>query len=107
MSLRIVLLLMVFSTAAFSQLPPIEPGVSQELAKWRAGHDSDVRYKLSLALEKMSPVLKGSIEIHVNVSQLPRGAQFYGGLKTGEAGLEGMPSIILDWRKIKGNEGRS
>ena len=51
-----------------AQVPSIEPGVSQELAKWRAAHYSDVRYKLNLTLEKMSPVLKGTIEIRVRVS---------------------------------------
>ena len=47
------------ATAPGSDIPPIEPGVSQELARWRAEHYSDVRYKLNLTLEKMSPVLKG------------------------------------------------
>ena len=58
---------MLLSTAAFSQMPKLEPGVSQELARWRAAHYSDVRYKLNLTLEKMSPVLKGTIEIRVKV----------------------------------------
>ena len=55
------------SVSAFSQLPPIEPGVSQQLARWRAAHYSDVHYKLNLTLEKMSPVLKGTMEIRVTV----------------------------------------
>ncbi len=69
----------------FSQTPPIvETGVSHTLAKWRAANYSDVRYKLNLTLEKMSPVLKGSTEVSVNLK---------------------MPAdIILDWRKIKGKE---
>jgi Aminopeptidase N len=71
--------------------PPIEPGVSHELAKWRAAHYSDVRYKLNLTLEKMSPVLKGTIEIRVKLS---------------EATGSNVP-IILDWRKIKGHEDKS
>ena len=58
----------ILSLAAFSQMPAIEPGVSLELAKWRAARYSDVRYKLNLTLEKMSPVLKGSMEIRVNLS---------------------------------------
>jgi aminopeptidase N len=107
MAIRIFLLVMLLSNAAFSQMPPIEPGVSRELARWRAAHYSDVRYKLNLALEKMSPVLKGTMEIRVNVHQLPRGAQFNGGKKVGEAGLEAIPPIVLDWRKIKGFEERS
>ena len=65
------------------ELPKIEPGVSRELARWRAGHYGDVRYKLNLTLEKQSPTLKGSIEIALQ----NKGDQ-----------------IILDWRKIRGKE---
>ncbi|QQS31990.1 MAG: hypothetical protein IPM50_09910 [Acidobacteriota bacterium] len=78
-----------------SQMPPIEPGVSLELAKWRAERYSDVRYKLNLTLEKMSPVLKGTIEIRVKVSEP-------GAIATGSP-----PPIILDWRKIAGHEEKS
>src|SRR5262245_21934565 len=83
---------------AFSQVPKIEPGVSHDLAIWRAAHYSDVRYKLNLTLEKMSPVLKGTIEIKVNVSpgtRRPSSASPQGG---------DVPPIILDWRKIVGHE---
>ncbi len=68
MPIRFLLLFMALSVSAFAQMPPIEPGVSQELAKWRAARYSDVRYKLNLTLEKMSPVLKGTMEIRVRVS---------------------------------------
>jgi aminopeptidase N len=96
-------------------MPPIEPGVSQELAQWRAAHYSDVRYKLNLTLEKMSPVLKGTMEIRVNVSPLPRALTTPAGLTLGGTraplpdvpkGFE-MPPIVLDWRKIKGSENLS
>jgi aminopeptidase N len=63
--------------------PPIEPGVSRELARWRAANYSDVRYKLNLTLEKQSPTLKGSIEISLK---------------------NNADQIVLDWRKIKGKE---
>ncbi len=56
--------------AAYSQVPPSEPGVSHDLAKWRAARYSDVRYKLNLTLEKMSPVLKGTMEISVKVLRI-------------------------------------
>ncbi|MGH9947202.1 MAG: M1 family aminopeptidase [Pyrinomonadaceae bacterium] len=83
-----------------SDMPAIELGVSQELARWRAARYSDVRYKLNLTLEKMSPVLKGTIEIRVNVGAgtllSPRGER-----------REMPPPIILDWRKIKGHEEKS
>jgi aminopeptidase N len=76
---------------SFSQTqPPIEPGVSHELAIWRAKHYSDVRYKLNLTLEKMSPILKGEIEIKLSVASALADAS--------------KQQIILDWRKPKGKE---
>ncbi|HMQ04677.1 MAG TPA: hypothetical protein PKD26_12230 [Pyrinomonadaceae bacterium] len=87
-------LLMMLLTAS-AQVPPIETGVSQELARWRAAHYSDVRYKLNLTLDRMSPVLKGTIEIRVVV-----------GART-PTSASAIPPIILDWRKIKGHEAKS
>ncbi|MBX3296247.1 MAG: hypothetical protein KF762_11120 [Acidobacteria bacterium] len=99
-------------------LPPIDPGVPLELAKWRAERYLDVRYKLNLTLEKMSPVLKGTMEIRLVV----RDAVTTG---RGDAGIAGQPTtgtqasppasaqgaeippIILDWRKIRGHEEKS
>ena len=95
--MRYLIFVLLLSTAAFSQVPPITPGVSQELAKWRAAHYSDVRYKLNLALEKMSPVLKGTMEIRVGVRTL---------LSASAQGAD-TPPIILDWRKIAGHEAKS
>ncbi len=75
-----------------AQTPPIETGVSQTLAKWRGANYSDVRYKLNLTLEKMSPTLKGTIEISVKLSEP-------------SAVVDGLtPTIILDWRKLRGKE---
>jgi hypothetical protein len=68
MKVLFALLVFVMSSATFAQTPPIEPGVSQELARWRSGRYSDVRYKLNLTLEKMSPVLRGTLEVRVRVS---------------------------------------
>ena len=65
--MRVLLFILLFALGVAAQMPPIEPGVSHDLAIWRAAHYSDVRYKLNLTLEKMSPVLKGAIEIRVNV----------------------------------------
>ncbi|MGD9630213.1 MAG: M1 family aminopeptidase [Pyrinomonadaceae bacterium] len=90
---------MLFSASTFAQTPQIEPGVSLELAKWRASRYSDVRYKLSLTLEKMSPVLKGTIEIRVTVGA--------GTLLSPSAQGAETRAIILDWRKIKGHEDKS
>src|SRR5688572_18133581 len=91
--MRILILTLFLMSVAYSQ-PPIEPGVSQELARWRAARYTDVRYKLNLTLEKMSPVLKGTMEIRVNVRD------------AGTAG-RGDAAIVLDWRRIKGHEDKS
>ncbi|MGQ0542626.1 MAG: M1 family aminopeptidase [Blastocatellia bacterium] len=89
-----------FAATPGSDMPPIEPGVSLDLAKWRAAHYSDVRYKLNLTLEKMSPMLRGTIEVRVRVS---------GGAKSepGAVATGYLPPIIMDWRKIKGHEDKS
>ena len=79
---------------------PIEPGVSLELAKWRAAHYSDVRYKLNLTLEKMAPVLKGTIEVRVNLKSSPP-------YEVGVAEGRGGSLLVLDWRKIRGHEDKS
>lgn len=78
---KIFIALLFLSMNAFSQTPPIEPGVSQTLARWRAAHYSDVRYKLNLTLEKGAPLMKGTIEIRVNLS---------------ETGAKN--DLVLDWR---------
>jgi aminopeptidase N len=92
MVLRVFLIILFTAMTVLSQQPKMEPGVSQTLAKWRAANYSDVRYKLDLTLEKMSPVLKGTVEVKVNLSVI--------------ADTEPGPGrdIILDWRKIRGKE---
>src|SRR5580765_731990 len=111
--MRSLLFILLFVIGAHSQLPPIEPGVSQELAKWRAARYSDVRYKLNLTLEKMSPVLKGTIEIRVKVSGGSSATTFNPDAMGGSIQPPGreldntVPPIILDWRKIRGHEGAS
>ncbi len=95
----ILTLLLTMPSILFAQTPPIEAGVSHELAKWRAARYSDVRYKINLTLEKMSPVLKGTIEIRVRVGA---GTLLSPSPQSGE-----MPPIILDWRKIKNHEEKS
>ena len=63
MKLLILALFLTMTTSIFSQAPPIEAGVPQTLAKWRAANYQNVRYKLNLTLEKLSPVLKGTFEV--------------------------------------------
>jgi aminopeptidase N len=107
--MRTLIFVLTVMSFGFAQTPPIEPGVSHELAKWRAARYSDVRYKLNLTLEKMSPVLKGTIEIRVNV----RDAATEKSSPPSEGGVDaalggrGGSLIVLDWRKIKGYEDRS
>src|SRR5438876_3347188 len=90
--MRVILLVCLLAVAAAAQMPKIEPGVSQELAKWRASQYSNISYKLNLTLEKMSPVLKGTIEIHVTQAAYtfaePNCPPMY---------------IVLDWRKVAGH----
>ena len=83
MILRFLILafVLIMTTTTFAQTPPIETGVSQSLAKWRAANYSDVRYKLNITLEKGAPLMKGDIEIRVNLSE--EGAK---------------NDLILDWR---------
>ena len=65
----------------YPQIPAIETGVPRTLAKWRAAHYSDVRYKLDITLEKGAPLMKGELEISVNLTE--EGAK---------------NDLILDWR---------
>ena len=92
--LLLTLIVAACALSAFAQMPKIEPGVSKDLAAWRAAHYSDIRYKLDLTLEKMSPVLKGSVEIRLNV----------GPTKVDPSSSDFIPLIILDWRKLAGYE---
>ena len=93
------LLLLGLALPVFAQMPKIEPGVPHDLAIWRAAYYSDVRYKLNLTLEKMSPVLKGTIEIRVSVAEPPELAD-----KSRNLEIYPTPPIILDWRPIAGHE---
>ena len=93
------LLLLGLALPVFAQMPKIEPGVPHDLAIWHAAHYSDVRYKLNLTLEKMSPVLKGTIEIRVSVAEPPELAD-----KSRNLEIYPTPPIILDWRPIAGHE---
>jgi aminopeptidase N len=99
-----VFVLIAFMTvsAKSQSLPPIEKGVSQKLAQWRAANYSDVRYKLNLTIEKKAPTLKGAMEITLNVNKTIKARQF------GRINEIDIPAlIVLDWRKIKGNENLS
>jgi aminopeptidase N len=112
--MKIFALLFLLTTSAaisiFAQTPfPLEPGVSQTMAKWRAANYSDVRYKLNITLEKGAPTMRGTIEIRVKIGET-------GGNATVKERVNSAindtlvntrvsaPEIILDWRKIRGKE---
>ena len=59
--------------------PVIEPGVSLQLAQWRAKHYRDLRYALRLRLEEGAGKLTGSLDMRVRVAA-----------KAGD--------LVLDWR---------
>ncbi len=78
----LLLAFVIMTTSIFAQnAPPVDAGVSQTLAKWRAANYSDVRYKLNITLEKGAPLMKGEIEVRVNLTE--------NGAKN---------DLILDWR---------
>ena len=82
MLLRILFSILVVMTAAtFAQTPPLETGVSQTSGKMASANYSDVRYKLNITLEKGAPLMKGDIEISVNLTD--EGAK---------------NDLVLDWR---------
>jgi len=105
--LLILALVLMMTTPIFSQTPMIEAGVSNTLAKWRGANYSDVRYKLNLTLEKMSPTLKGTIEIRVNVRQSGKETKKLSEKNASFQIIDFLPSIVLDWRKVKGKENLS
>ncbi len=64
-----------------AQQPAVEPGVPAALAKWRAANYSDIRYKLDIRLEKGAPLMTGSLEISVDLTE--EGSKY---------------PLVLDWR---------
>jgi len=74
-------LMMILTGKTLAQMPPLETGVSQSLAKWRGANYSDVRYKLDITLEKGAPLMRGTIEVSVKLTD------------------EGKQNdLVLDWR---------
>ena len=63
--------------------PPLEPGVSQTLARWRATHYGDVRYAIDARIAAPVSKLEGALEVRV--------------------GVRGKPiDLVLDWRPPEG-----
>ncbi len=68
---------------AAAAAPPLEPGVSRELARWRTRHYADVRYALELAIAAPVAKLEGKLELRVAVRGKP-------------------VDLVLDWRPPAG-----
>ena len=72
-----------FMANAALAAPGLEPGVSRELAQWRAKNYRDVRYALAISITAGATKLAGTAKIEVT---LPRG----------------VPDLVLDWRPSSG-----
>ena len=64
--------------AAAQSIPRLEPGVSQELAAWRARHYRDLRYALELRLEERKETVAGKLELRLAMAR--------------------RTDLVLDWR---------
>ena len=71
-------LALLMATTAHS-MPPIEPGISLELAQWRAGRYRDIRYALQIQLIEGSAVLNGNLQLSAKLPRQP-------------------VDLVLDWR---------
>ena len=85
MTRRIAGALLVGATvmAQAAAAPPLEPGVSHELARWRAQRYADVRYDLRIAVTAPVEKLAGELELRVAVRGKP-------------------VDLVLDWRPPAG-----
>ena len=77
------LLAAVAIMAEAAAAPALEPGVSRELARWRAAHYGDVRYALNVSIAAPVAGLAGELEIRVAVRGKP-------------------VDLVLDWRPPPG-----
>ncbi len=59
--------------------PTLEPGISLQLAQWRAKHYRDVRYSLAIQLKEGAERLTGNLELTVRLPKRP-------------------VDLVLDWR---------
>ena len=95
MTLRIILtgLLLTLGCAAFyraegrSNADP-QPGVARDLARFRAAHYSNVRYKLTIDLRPGAEMMSGSEEIRVTLDS-------------------GVEELVLDWRVAQPKDGQA
>jgi aminopeptidase N len=74
---------MVMAEAIAAPEPVLVPGVSRELARWRAARYGDVRYELNVSIAAPVASLDGSLELRVAVRGKP-------------------VDLVLDWRPPPG-----
>src|SRR5215475_3306309 len=80
---RAALLAALTMSGAAHASPPLEPGVSHTLARWRATHYGEVRYAIDARIAAPVSKLEGTLEIRV--------------------GVRGKPvALVLDWRPPEG-----
>jgi aminopeptidase N len=77
------LLAAAMAMAEAAAAPALEPGVSRELARWRAAHYGDVRYDLNVSIAAPVASLEGELEIRLAVRGKP-------------------VDLVLDWRPPPG-----
>ncbi len=73
-----VLLAAFMPLATAQPAPRLEPGVSQELARWRAGQIRNLHYALELRLDERKDAVAGRLDLHVALAR--------------------RADLILDWR---------
>src|SRR2546425_544377 len=75
----------LMANAAFA-VPGLEPGVSRELAQWRAKTYRDVRYALAISVTAGATKLAGTATVEVTLGR-------------------SVPDLVLDWRPSPGASG--
>src|SRR5205814_4922064 len=73
----------LMASAAVAAVPGLGPGVSRELAQWRAKHYRDVRYALAISVTAGATKLAGTTTVEVTLSPT-------------------VPDLVLDWRTSPG-----
>src|SRR6267154_2407721 len=73
----------LMASAAVAAVPGLEPGVSRELAQWRAKTYRDVRYALAISVTAGATKLAGTATVQVTLGR-------------------SVPDLVLDWRPSPG-----
>ena len=78
-SVAFIMINLTIAPPSYAAAPPLEPGVSLQLAQWRAQQYRDIRYALRIQLLAGADLLRGSLEITVTAPRKP-------------------VDLVLDWR---------